>query len=50
MQEFKWYVLKTKTNCEERAKQMIEDLVKNKNLQDQIGGGVDSRKGGHTSF
>ena len=37
MQEFKWYVLKTKTNCEERAKQMIEDLVKNKNLQDQIG-------------
>lgn len=37
MQDFKWYVLKTKTSCEGRAKQMIEELVENKNLKDQIG-------------
>ena len=37
MMDFKWYVLKTKTSCENRAKKMIEDLVKNKNLGDQIG-------------
>lgn len=37
MQDLKWYILKTKTNCESRAKQMIEELVKNKNLGDQIG-------------
>ena len=36
-QDFKWYVLKTKTSCENRAKQMIEELVENKNLKDQIG-------------
>ncbi len=37
MQDFKWYVLRTKTSYEKRAKQMIEDLTENKNLQDQIG-------------
>ena len=37
MMDFKWYILKTKTSCENRAKKMIEDLVKNKNLGDQIG-------------
>ena len=37
MENLKWYVLKTKTNCEGRAKQMIEDLIKTKNLKDQIG-------------
>ena len=37
MMDFKWYVLKTKASCENRAKKMIEDLVKNKNLRDQIG-------------
>lgn len=37
MQDFKWYVLKTKTSCEARAKQMIEDLIERKNLKDQIG-------------
>ena len=37
MEDFKWYILKTKTSCEGRAKQMIEDLVKSKNLKDQIG-------------
>ncbi|MCY4321306.1 MAG: transcription termination/antitermination protein NusG [Bdellovibrionaceae bacterium] len=36
MEDFKWYVLKTKTNCEGRAKQMISDLVDNKNLKEQI--------------
>jgi len=37
MEDFKWYILKTKTMCEGRAKQMIEDLVRTKNLKDQIG-------------
>ena len=37
MQDFKWYILKTRTNCEGRAKQMIEELVKTKKLEDQIG-------------
>lgn len=37
MQDFKWYILKTRTNCEERARQMIEELVKTKKLEDQIG-------------
>ena len=37
MEDLKWYILKTKTSCEGRAKQMIEDLVKSKNLEDQIG-------------
>ena len=37
VQDFKWYVLKTKTSCEGRAKQMIEDLVESKNLKDQVG-------------
>ncbi|MCZ0933469.1 MAG: transcription termination/antitermination protein NusG [Oligoflexia bacterium] len=37
MEDLKWYVLKTKTNCEARAKQMIEDLIKTKNLKDKIG-------------
>lgn len=37
MSDFKWYILKTKTSCENRAKQMIEDLVKTKNLKNQIG-------------
>ena len=36
MEELKWYILKTKTNCEARAKQMIEDLIKTKSLKDQI--------------
>ena len=37
MEDLKWYVLKTKTSCEARAKRMIEDLIKTKNLKDQIG-------------
>ena len=37
MLDFKWYVLKTKTSCEGRAKKMIEDLIKTKNLKSQIG-------------
>jgi len=37
VQDFKWYILKTKTSHERRAKRMIEDLVENKNLKDQIG-------------
>lgn len=37
MQDYKWYVLKTRTSCEGRAKKMIEDLVKRKNLEEEIG-------------
>ena len=33
---FKWYILKTKSNCEQRAKKMIEDMVRAKKLEDQI--------------
>ena len=36
-QDLKWYILKTKTSCEARAKQMIEELVKSKKLQDEVG-------------
>ena len=36
MENFKWYILKTKTSCEARAKKMIEDLVETKKLKDQI--------------
>lgn len=36
MQEQKWYILKTKTNYEGRAKLMIEEMVKNKKLEDSI--------------
>lgn len=35
--DLKWYVLKTKTSCESRAKQMIENLVKTKKLEKEIG-------------
>lgn len=37
VENFKWYILKTKTSCEQRAKQMIEDLVKTKKLEKQVG-------------
>ena len=37
MKDFKWYILKTKTNCEGRAKQMIEELIKAEKLESQIG-------------
>ena len=37
MQDFKWYVLKTKTSCEGRAKQRIEDLAKKTELKGLIG-------------
>ena len=37
MSDFKWYVLRTKTGCEARAKQSIEDLVESKKLKDEIG-------------
>ena len=37
MEDFKWYILKTRTSCENRAKQMIEDLIKQKSLEDKIG-------------
>ena len=32
----KWYILKTKTNYEARAKKMIEDVIKNKSLEEEI--------------
>ena len=37
MENLKWYIIKTKTSCEARAKQMIEDMVKTKNLKEQVG-------------
>ena len=35
-QDQKWYILKTKTNYEARAKLMIEEMVRNKKLEDSI--------------
>ena len=35
-QDLKWYILKTKTNCEARAKHMIEELVRNEKLEGSI--------------
>jgi len=35
-QDQKWYILKTKTNYESRAKYMIEEMIKNKKLEDSI--------------
>ena len=36
MQDFKWYILKTKTNCEARAKSSIENLVKKNKMEDYV--------------
>ena len=36
MENFKWYILKTKTNCENRAKSVIERAVKTRKLEDQV--------------
>ena len=33
LQNFKWYILKTKTNCEARAKSSIETLIKKNNME-----------------
>jgi len=35
-QDLKWYILKTKTNYEARAKLMIEEMVKNKSLEQSV--------------
>jgi len=35
-QDQKWYILKTKTNYEARAKLMIEEMVKNKSLEQSV--------------
>ena len=35
-QDLKWYVLKTKTSCEARAKHMIEELIRNEKLEDSV--------------
>ncbi|MBC6415803.1 MAG: transcription termination/antitermination factor NusG [Bdellovibrionales bacterium] len=35
-QSLKWYILKTKTRCEARAKHMIEEMVKNEKLEGAI--------------
>ncbi len=38
MPDLKWYILKTKTSCEGRAKKMIEELLeRRKELKSQIG-------------
>ncbi len=36
MESFKWYILKTKTNCENRAKAVIERDLKSHGLADQV--------------
>lgn len=36
MEDFKWYILKTKTNCEMKAKSVIESTVRNKKMEDQL--------------
>ena len=36
MSEAKWYILKTKTNCEARAKLSIEKIVKLHDVSDQV--------------
>lgn len=37
MKDLKWYVLKTKTNCENRAKLRIQDLASKPKFKDAIG-------------
>ena len=34
--EYKWYILKTKANCEARAKQAIENIVKRSQVEDLV--------------
>ena len=34
--DFKWYIIKTKTNCEFKAKTAIEQLAKDHKLSDQV--------------
>ena len=36
MEDFKWYILKTKTNCEARAKETIEKFIKKHKLEDNV--------------
>ena len=36
MENFKWYILKTKTNCEARAKSVIEKSLKNRQMESQV--------------
>jgi len=36
MEDFKWYILKTRTNCEAKAKSIIETIVKTRKIEDQI--------------
>lgn len=38
MAEFKWYILKTKANCETKARASIEKLVERRGLSDRIKG------------
>ena len=36
MSDFKWYILKTKTNCEKKAKKVIETVIQTKKMEDRI--------------
>ena len=36
MADFKWYILKTKTNCEAKAREAVSALVKRHNLSEQV--------------
>lgn len=36
MSDFKWYVLKTKTNCESKAKLVIEKVINRQKMENQI--------------
>ncbi|MGI9548933.1 MAG: transcription termination/antitermination protein NusG [Bdellovibrionales bacterium] len=36
MEDFKWYILKTRTNCEARAKSVIETIIKTRKIEDQV--------------
>lgn len=36
MQDFKWYIIKAKTNCEAKAKFAIESIIKVKKMENEI--------------
>ncbi len=36
MEDFKWYILKTRTNCEAKAKSVIETIIKTRKIQDRV--------------
>ncbi len=36
MEDFKWYIVKTRTNCEAKAKSVIETIIRTRQIEDKV--------------